>query len=62
MALFILSVAYLLVPPAFVGGLAAAIARWRGKRAAKAFWIAFLIFVGLEIIGFGLCIAAFSSG
>ena len=61
---------FLILGPALVvAGIASAFARWRGKRRGesleeigkrirKAFWVAFLIVVGLDVLSFGLCIAA----
>ena len=66
----VLLVAAVLIGPALaVGGIASAVAHWRGKRRGesteelggrirRAFWLAFLITAGLEIIAFGLCVAA----
>ena len=59
----------LLVPALAVSGIACAVAHWRGKRRGestdelgrrirRAFWLAFLITAGVEIIAFGFCIAA----
>jgi hypothetical protein len=59
----------LAVPALAVAGIASAVAHWRGKRRGesteelgrrirRAFWLAFLITAGLEIIAFGLCIAS----
>ena len=60
------------VPAAVVAAVASAVARWRGnrrgldstdvwKRVKRTFWVAFVIVVGLEILAFGLCIAALNN-
>jgi hypothetical protein len=59
-------------PAAVVGGITAVIVRSAakgrglapaeaGRKAVKGFWIAFVVTIALEILLFGLCIAAFSN-
>ena len=60
-------------PALVVGGIASAIARWTGarrgesteaigRRIRRAFWVSVLITVGIELLVFGLCVAAFQVG
>ncbi len=46
-------------PATIIGGIAAIIALASGHRAVRAFWIAFVIVVAIELILFGICLAAF---
>lgn len=67
---FLLStVAFFAAPALAVGGVATAVSRWRAarqgepleavrRRTRRAFWVGFAITIGLELIAFGLCLAA----
>ncbi len=46
-------------PATIIGGISAIIALAFGRRAVRAFWIAFLIVVAIELILFGICLAAY---
>ena len=73
MELVLLIAAFLAGPALVVAGIASAVAHWRGKRRGesteelgrrirRAFWIAFVITAGVEIIAFGWCLAAWEVG
>ena len=56
-------IAFVLLGPALViGALAALIAKLGGHNASKVFWVTALIVVGIEIIGWGLCVASLQIG
>ena len=53
----VLGIALLFAFPALiVAGLSASVARLRGHDAGHMFWVAFLIMVGLEVVGVGMCL------
>jgi len=57
---FVIIAGFLLAPALVIGALAALIAKFAGKSAGKAFVLTLLIVVGLEVLGWGLCVAATS--
>ena len=54
---FVIVAGFVLTPALVIGALVALVAKLAGKRAGKAFVIALLIVIGLEVIGWGLCVS-----
>ncbi len=69
MELVLILVVFVGAPALGIAGIASAIAHWQGKRRGestdalgrrirRAFWIAFLIAAGIEMIAVGFCVAS----